>query len=704
MLFVLHAQPSAYAAPTGPRAHVWTLAPADWNAAGHAGAAHAYTSPALRAPSPFTAAGVDWRAALPLGARVEIALRLSRDGQTWQAWQPIHPEAQGEQWFGENLVTLDGAQWVQARLTLHGEARVTALTLTAIDASAAPTLAAARAHTAPLAAPAPAIIPRTAWGADESVMTWPPAYAPAHKIILHHTVTSGGANPVAEVQAIYYYHAVTRGWGDIGYNYLVDKFGNIYEGRAGGPDVIAGHTYGYNTGSVGIGNLGDYTTLEPGDAMREANVALAAWFGGRNYIHPLEISPFNDRFTFNIAGHRDYAATACPGDAFYPLLPAIREATWTRIALYTPAYAAAFLEHTTPPRMLAGRTHAMQLTLRNSGTHTWYRLSDPDSGTPYHLGYHWYDALGQHYVQPPEEDHRTPLLGDVSFGARATFGEALLTAPHTPGVYTLTWDMVHEGVTWFASQGSPTLDVSITVTHPATLTGILHDNRGVGVSGARVTLSDGSRTLSGADGRYTLRDIFPGSYTLQAHEPGRHHFPNGTPVNLTLHAQTPASVTLALVPFDNAIRNWDFEAGLAHWAAHGDAGAVARASAAAHSGQGSAELSAPGGQWIALQQTLTLPQDVVSPTLALFARGDALHVLIETPSGTMTHTLPASPDWRHGWAAVDATPGTPVTITLHLRAAAQPATAFIDEVTLGSGGAGGWRYRHIYLPAVLRAP
>lgn len=726
--------PAAHAAPAGLRAHTWTLSPADFAAgdftrtvfeAGQLRAEDArggsFITAPYRAPFAFTAAGAEWRAELAPGAAVEVAIRLSRDGRTWAAWQPLGGELQGERWFGESLATLDGAQWLQARLTLEGRAAVQALTLTAIDASGAPTLAEARAQAAPLAdpaaapaaVPAPYIISRAAWGADPSLMTWPPEYAPVKKIILHHTVTSGGDNPIAEVQAIYYFHAVTRGWGDIGYNYLVDKLGNIYEGRAGGLDVIAGHTLGYNTGSVGIGNLGDYSSAAPTAAMRDANAALAAWYGGRTYIHPLESSFFKDRVTPNIGGHRDYAATACPGDAFYAQLPAIRAGAWSLLSLYTSPYAAAYLGDTTPPVMLIGGTVEVSHTLRNIGARTWYHLADPGSGTPFRLGYHWYDAEGQQYIQPPAEDHRAPLLSDVPYGALTTIPAALLTAPHVPGAYTLKWDMVHEGVTWFAAYGSPTLDVSIAVTYPVTITGFVRDNRGAAAPGAQVALAEGVSAVVDAAGVYSFTQLLPGVYTLQAREPGPLHFPNGDPIHdLTLRGGETASRTLVLAPFDNVIRNGGFEAELAHWTVvRPPTGAYARPGAFAHTGRGSAEIAALQGHRVTLQQAARLPVDVISPTLSLrYAApeaddGDIFSIVVETASGVLTHTLPYGADWRHWWADVAAAPGELVTVTLHLQADADalPTTVFVDEVTLGSGGVHGWRYRRTYLPLTLKS-
>lgn len=727
-LLVLCGMPleSARAIPRRPRGYTWALSPEDFAAGDFAQTVFAvgqlrpvaesgsYITPVHRVTFPFTAAGVHWQADLAHGAEVALELRLSRDGHQWEPWQPIEGELQDHRWFGDNLVMLDAAQWLQARLTLRGGAVVRSLTLTAIDASGAPALEQVRAQVAPLAGiaavPAPQIIPRAGWGADESLMTWPPEYAPARKIVVHHTVTSGGDNPVAEVQAIYYYHAVTRGWGDIGYNYLVDRYGNIYEGRFGGLDVIAGHTYGYNVGSVGIGNLGDYSTVVPTAPMLESNAALAAWYGERNFIHPRESSFFVDLVTPNITGHRDYATTTCPGGGFYAQLPALRTRAWEIMSAYVPTYAAAFLTHDTPQVMLTGSTVAVRHTLRNTGVNIW--LANPILGTPYHLGYHWYDATGAHYEQSWEEDHRTSLPGDISFGTSAVIPAALLTAPHDAGVYTLKWDMVHEMVTWFATQGSPTLDIQIAVTYPATLTGTILDNRAMGISGAQVALVDGSRVTTGPNGNYAFNALFPGNMTLQAYEPGSLHFPSGDLLyDLVLHGGESAEVLLVLLPFDNTVRNWGFENGLTDWIVTASSpDSFARANAFAHTGRGSVEITAQAGQQVELQQVVRLPANAILPTLSLMVAapetdaGDVLSVLVTASGGVTVHNLPLNTDWRHWWTEVAAAPSELVTVTVRLQSGngALPATVFLDEVTLGSGGANGWRYQRGYLPLTLR--
>jgi hypothetical protein len=211
------------------------------------------------------------------------------------------------------------------------------------------------------AAPAmPAVVPRAGWGADESLRfdsrgaeIWPPAFWPVQKLVVHHTAgRNGDPDPAATIRSIYYYHAVTQGWGDIGYNFLVDESGNVYEGRhartyapgeaptgenEAGLGVTAAHAEGFNSGTVGVALLGTLTRTQPTTAARDALERFMAWKSARHGIDPLGsalyTNPVNGtRATFpNIAGHRDVGATECPGDAFYSSLPAVRSAVNARV-------------------------------------------------------------------------------------------------------------------------------------------------------------------------------------------------------------------------------------------------------------------------------------------------------------------------------------------------------------------------------------
>src|SRR5947208_13277095 len=194
----------------------------------------------------------------------------------------------------------------------------------------------------------PPVITRAQWGADESIRKNNQKYAPITKLFVHHTVTSPDGpdpDPAATVRAIYAYHVQGNGWDDIGYNFLIDAQGRVYEGRWArdyapgetptGEDlnengVVGAHVLDHNVGSAGIAMLGDFTNGEPTTAARDTLVKLMAWKADRHGIDVMGSDPFTTtegvvEYFPNLAGHRDAGQTECPGDRLYPLLPGIRE-------------------------------------------------------------------------------------------------------------------------------------------------------------------------------------------------------------------------------------------------------------------------------------------------------------------------------------------------------------------------------------------
>ncbi|MCF7845817.1 MAG: N-acetylmuramoyl-L-alanine amidase [Candidatus Peribacteraceae bacterium] len=166
-------------------------------------------------------------------------------------------------------------------------------------------------------------------------LQWPRTYSPEiKKIVIHHSAESGerdlnGDNKFDKedaeiiVQAIYYYHTRTRGWGDIGYNFLVDPLGNIYEGRSGGDYVIGGHVYCANTQTIGVAFVGNFEDALPSGSALESGARLLGELANF-YDLPLDqFADFHGKNTRNLVGHRDYGATVCPGDALYGYLPTL---------------------------------------------------------------------------------------------------------------------------------------------------------------------------------------------------------------------------------------------------------------------------------------------------------------------------------------------------------------------------------------------
>ncbi|MER5180280.1 peptidoglycan recognition family protein [Streptomyces sp. NPDC002896] len=196
-----------------------------------------------------------------------------------------------------------------------------------------------------------AYLSRAAWGADESkrfkpdgTENTPTAYYPFQTITVHHTATpNGDPDPAATVRAIYELHAITNDWGDIGYHFLIDEEGRIYEGRYSGDDgipahdgqgklVTAFHVAGYNSGNLGIALLGNLMEQGPTDAARTALTRLVRVLSRFHGLDPQARLTYTNPITGtqkevqSISGHRDWMATECPGEVMYAELVRVREA------------------------------------------------------------------------------------------------------------------------------------------------------------------------------------------------------------------------------------------------------------------------------------------------------------------------------------------------------------------------------------------
>ncbi len=312
--------------------------------------------PQSRADFPFMAVGASWYAAGPAGDEMVVSVRTSRDEKVWSEWQDLphdhHDEKEappaGEYW--SSLVFTDG-RYLQARLRLPGGTAAQHTTLSGLSVyylntehgPSAPQVAAVG---------APTVIERTVWGADESYRfdsggdeIWPPEYIDPRAQVVHHTVTANGpGDPAAVVRAIYYYHAVTRGWGDIGYNFLVDHRGNVYEGRYGGESVegivAGGHAREFNSVSIGIALLGTFTELDsrPSAVAESSLVEMLSHKGRRYGIDPeAPVTLLDGRYPHGVLGHRDVGQTACPGDGVYSRLTLLRSWVAARMKELGPA-------------------------------------------------------------------------------------------------------------------------------------------------------------------------------------------------------------------------------------------------------------------------------------------------------------------------------------------------------------------------------
>lgn len=286
---------------------------------------------------PFTAVGANWYG--DVGAWPRVELQVSADGVTYTDLYTLSstadegpPDREGRIFTG--LVCASGAQYIRYRvLDPDGYlASVPGFTLSYIDSSGGPSLDSFPAIGGINADPSrpPRIISRAEWGAneayrfDEGGELWPPQYQTVEHVIIHHTETSNTQDPIEAIRAVQYYHSVTRGWGDIGYNYLIDRFGNIYEGRVGGQNAVGGHSYEYAYGSSGVSFIGNFSFTDITADAQAAAVAIIAWIA--RDLNPLGRKSFwyTDSLP-TICGHRDVNVSSCPGDLAYDDIPRIRE-------------------------------------------------------------------------------------------------------------------------------------------------------------------------------------------------------------------------------------------------------------------------------------------------------------------------------------------------------------------------------------------
>ncbi|MFQ5885849.1 MAG: N-acetylmuramoyl-L-alanine amidase, partial [Anaerolineae bacterium] len=308
-----------------------------------------FTSMVKETPFPFNALGSRWLASLPPETDLKVEVRSSADNSSWTDWMEMRLDEDLAPDMGEShgaLIMVLPGRYLQYRVSLSTadpsiSPALEEISLVYINSQKGPTIEEARAMVLPQevtpGVPQPPVISRAGWGADESLTNSEPEYERPQKLVIHHTVTSNfSPDPAAAVRAVFYYHAVTLGWGDIGYNFLVDWQGNIYEGRKGGDGVVGGHARRYNYGSIGIALLGDFTSTDITPQMEQALVDLIAWEADRYGIDPRKGSYFIDREIPNIVGHRDLLQTSCPGERLYQQMPRMRELTWQELLAHDP--------------------------------------------------------------------------------------------------------------------------------------------------------------------------------------------------------------------------------------------------------------------------------------------------------------------------------------------------------------------------------
>jgi len=300
------------------------------------------TTRATRAPRRFDLVGLRWSDAVsPL-----VWVRVRRDGGSWTRWvradaDPDHRPDRAPVRRGSDPVWAGGADHYQVRLSrpVRGlRAHFVNSTGTATPADRLRTTLRRAAHSAvvALASPvaraattAPPIVARDFWGASQCPPRSAPAYGQVSFGVVHHTVSANSyrrEESAGIVLAICRFHRNSNGWSDIGYNFLVDRYGQIFEGRAGGIEnaVVGAQAAGVNSYSSGVANIGDFSTAGQSGAGHEAVARLLAWKLAHHGVPTQGTVVVNGRPFERISGHRDANSTSCPGNALYAQLPSIR--------------------------------------------------------------------------------------------------------------------------------------------------------------------------------------------------------------------------------------------------------------------------------------------------------------------------------------------------------------------------------------------
>ena len=259
-------------------------------------------------------------------------------GATWGEWQTLDAEeADGPDpaeaataTKGTSPYMVTGASKFEVRsLTTDATVPIAAKVEVIDPGTSSADSAQPAAGAASAAAAKPAISTRAAWGANEGLRRVAPVYGQVKLGFIHHTVSSNtytAAQVPAMIRGMYAYHVQTLGWNDIGYNFLIDRFGRIWEGRFGGMTraVVGAQTLNYNAVSTGVSAIGNFDTAAPPQAVTNAFKRVLAWKLSLAGIPAKGSVVANGKSFQRISGHRDGFATACPGRFLYAKLPEIR--------------------------------------------------------------------------------------------------------------------------------------------------------------------------------------------------------------------------------------------------------------------------------------------------------------------------------------------------------------------------------------------
>lgn len=288
----------------------------------------------LENATPFLAWSAVWS-----GEAEGLWFRFSADGRYWEPWIWTGPEIHAAELPGRTVGQLRFENAAMRYFQIRSKTTVSEVVVHFFNPGPdAPAMAAQEAESAGLQAcpcPQPAYLRRSEWCPAGNCPPNPnPSYTAVTHLIVHHSATANtAASWAAVVRSFWDFHVNTNGWADIGYNWLIDPNGVVYEGR--GDNVLGAHFCGTNSRTMGVCVIGDFTNVVPTQAARNQLRNLLAWKSCDINADPLStlLHTGSGLILNRISGHRDgVCSTSCPGDMLYPLLPSIRQNVADHIA------------------------------------------------------------------------------------------------------------------------------------------------------------------------------------------------------------------------------------------------------------------------------------------------------------------------------------------------------------------------------------
>ncbi len=434
-----------------------------------------YTSPVLMAPIPFNVMVPQWIAEVPEAADMHLSVRTRPENGDWSQWYDVQeqpdwtlendpdivgemvsvPEADGTHHFLQFAVSFSrGLSQTTPHLSL--------LRLTFIDSTLGPTAEELVAQQEALPQkesgsldggyPKPPVVSRAVWCTDPACnYSNGLEYKPVTHLIVHHTVSNNnGSNWAATVRAIWSFHTFNRGWGDIGYNYLVDANGVLYEGHLGGDDVVGTHAADANAGSMALSFIGTFTEsfqnppgIAPPSAMLNSAAELFAWKADQKNIDVFSASYLpNMRWGLpHLMGHRDvYGTTVCPGDQAHKLLPWLRSEVASRIGFVSPHI---YVDEQSSAFTMGGSPWFTAPGGCGFNGHAYYTWSTTDSGSSANWG-EWRPNI------PASDAYEVEVYAPYCKTGRSETGGATYRVTHAGGTDTVVVSHEANVGTWMS--------------------------------------------------------------------------------------------------------------------------------------------------------------------------------------------------------------------------------------------------------------